>query len=295
MLGQHGARGRRGCVRVGGPRPAGLDPGHALGMPWAVAGDQQQPTRRSRRPRAVHPDTLPRRGLCPGAADGVAVPGQRGRGSDDGGDAVNGALPSAAGARRGLDAEWLREWDRARNAPLDPRQVSGGSSRVVWWRCTACGHGWAARVSSRSRGQGCPRCRGCPECARRRGKRPRGSLAEERPDLVEQSWDGERNRDVSPQEVTCGSQRKAWWRCPLGHRWRAAVAERVRGAGCPRCAGHYDDSLSVTHPQLAAEWDEQANTRPASRVTAGSPVVAAWRCGHGHAWRAAVSDRVKGS
>lgn len=257
-----------------------------------------------------------------------------------------------------LDALLLREWDDARNAPLDPAQVSAGSSRRVWWRCAACGRGWAARVSSRSRGQGCPQCRrapqraslaverpelapqwaadlsgeltahvsagsgrrvwwrcatcqhvwqaqvgsrarrvgrGCPQCLRRRGKRSRGTLVEERPDLVEQSWDADRNCGLSPHEVTCGSQRKVWWHCPHGHHWQAAVAERVRGVDCPRCAGRYEHPLPRTHPHLAAEWDEQVNARPPSSVTAGSMIVVAWRCVRGHDWNAAINDRVKGS
>jgi hypothetical protein len=38
--------------------------------------------------------------------------------------------------------------------------------------------------------------RDVPRCSRRRGKRSRGTLVEERPDLVEQSWDAARNQGV---------------------------------------------------------------------------------------------------
>lgn len=49
-------------------------------------------------------------------------------------------------------------WDRSRNEDLEPSEVSPGSHRKVWWKCT-CGHSWEARVYSVAiDGRRCPRC-----------------------------------------------------------------------------------------------------------------------------------------
>ena len=51
-------------------------------------------------------------------------------------------------------------------------------------------------------------------------------------------WDWEKNSEVSPYEVTCGSHKKAWWKCAsCGSEWMAEVKSRVGGTGCPNCKG----------------------------------------------------------
>ena len=39
--------------------------------------------------------------------------------------------------------------------------------------------------------------------------------------------------------VTAGSHKKAWWRCPENHVWKAVVYYRTgpKHCGCPVCAG----------------------------------------------------------
>jgi hypothetical protein len=60
------------------------------------------------------------------------------------------------------------EWDAIRNGRLTPVNVTVGSGRKVWWLCPRCADSWAAVVSSRARGHG------CPECSRtRRTRQPR--------------------------------------------------------------------------------------------------------------------------
>ena len=51
------------------------------------------------------------------------------------------------------------EWDENFNGALKPTDVTKGSHKKVWWKCSA-GHVWEARVYSRARenGTGCPVC-----------------------------------------------------------------------------------------------------------------------------------------
>lgn len=47
----------------------------------------------------------------------------------------------------------------------------------------------------------------------------------------------EKNKDVKPTDVLCGSNKKVWWKCRNGHEWESTVNNRARGRGCPICAG----------------------------------------------------------
>lgn len=53
----------------------------------------------------------------------------------------------------------VKEWNYEKNSPLMPTEVSAGSGRKIWWKCTE-GHEWEASISNRTR-SGC----GCPYCA----------------------------------------------------------------------------------------------------------------------------------
>ena len=52
-------------------------------------------------------------------------------------------------------------------------------------------------------------------------------------------WDPDLNGALTPQMVTAGSHKKAWWRCPENHVWKAVVYSRTgpKHCGCPVCAG----------------------------------------------------------
>lgn len=124
----------------------------------------------------------------------------------------------------------------------------------------------------------------------------RPSLLEVRPDLAEE-WHQERNAPLTPGEVTCGLDRKAWWICPRGHDYEAAIGHRtLNGSGCPYCANHrvllgFND-LATTHPELAREWHPTRNgDLTPQRVIAGSNKKRWWRCSAGHEWEALSSHR----
>lgn len=51
------------------------------------------------------------------------------------------------------------EWNYEKNMPLRPEEVSVGSEKKVWWKCSQ-GHEWKASINNRSSGRGCPYCSG---------------------------------------------------------------------------------------------------------------------------------------
>ena len=97
--------------------------------------------------------------------------------------------------------------------------------------------------------------------------------------------------------MTAASNRKVWWRCPLGHDYQAVVSARIqRGTGCPYCAGRrvlpgFND-LAAVEPKIAGQWHPTMNgTLTPEMVTAGSNRMAWWQCSEGHVWKAVISSR----
>lgn len=102
----------------------------------------------------------------------------------------------------------LAQWDIERNLPLTPDDVTFGSHKRVWWTCPN-GHSWQAMVYTRSEGTGCPYCTG------RKVTPKQGGLVKQFP-LLTAEWDVEKNASLTPQDVTTGSHKLIWWRCPKG-------------------------------------------------------------------------------
>ena len=128
-------------------------------------------------------------------------------------------------------------------------------------------------------------------------------LSSTHPGVVAQ-WHPTKNGELTPDRVTAGSGKKAWWRCPEGpdHEWKATIVNRTRGRGrdCPFCAGKkvtVANSLASVHPDLAAQWHPTKNgALTPDQIVAGSNKKAWWRCPEGpdHEWESMINDRSRG-
>ena len=76
-------------------------------------------------------------------------------------------------------------------------------------------------------------------------------------------WHPPWNLPLTPHDVTRGSHREVWWRCPRGHVWQAAVKSRAAGAGCPVFTGRRIvpgvNDLATLKPEAAALWHPTRN------------------------------------
>lgn len=110
------------------------------------------------------------------------------------------------------------------------------------------------------------------------------SLAEARPDLAKE-WNYEKNGDLRPEDVSCGSNKKVWWKLPydvpddypvehlrgkhFDFEWMAFINDRnSKNLGCPFLSGQsvwngFNDLASV-RPDLAKQWHltKNGNLRP---------------------------------
>lgn len=165
-----------------------------------------------------------------------------------------------------------------------------GNHRKVWWQCEK-GHEWQATILSRA-GNGA----GCPVCAGKVVIPGENDLASLFPELAAQ-WHPTRNGQRTPENVAPYSNKKVWWRCPLGHDYAASVGARtVGGSDCPYCAGRkvlpgFND-LATREPEVAAQWHPALNgALTPEMVTAGSHRKVWWECPYGHIWKAVVYSR----
>ncbi len=55
-----------------------------------------------------------------------------------------------------------QEWDYEKNTCCSPDEVTFGSCKYVWWKCSICGTSWKASIVNRTKNHS-----GCPKCARK--------------------------------------------------------------------------------------------------------------------------------
>ena len=137
------------------------------------------------------------------------------------------------------------QWHPTKNGNLTPHDVTAGSNKKVWWKCSN-GHEWEAKINNRTRNIKCPYCRG-----KKVGEN--NCLANKKPDLAAQ-WHPTRNGNLTPHDVTYASHKKVWWKCSNGHEWEAVIKNRYYGSiSCNLCANvekKDKDSLVIDTPEI---------------------------------------------
>ena len=190
--------------------------------------------------------------------------------------------------------ELLKEWHPTKNEGVKPSDFTPRSGRMVWWKCVKGeDHDWKSSIVNRVKGNGCPICSG-------RNAVKSNSLSTLRPNLKDE-WHPIKNGKLTPNEVTLGSNRRVWWKCPRGddHEWQAAVHDRADGGICPVCANRKivkSNCLETLRPDLVFEWHPTKNGKHTPQnVHPGSSFKIWWRCKHGHEWKTSLDHRGRGT
>lgn len=131
-----------------------------------------------------------------------------------------------------LFPEISAQWDYEKNGKFKPSEISPYTNNAFWWKCPL-GHSYKSYLPSRVKKNS-----GCPYCSGKRVLPGFNDLATTHPDVAKQ-WHPTLNGDLTPQMVSRGSSRYAWWVCPEGHVWKAVISSRTakRPCGCPICSG----------------------------------------------------------
>lgn len=119
-------------------------------------------------------------------------------------------------------------------------------------------------------------------------QKKKNSLAEKYPKIAEE-WDYEKNGKVTPDTISCKTNRTFYWKCLKGHdSWPATVASRTSGTGCPVCAGNVFvkgiNDLATKSPETAKLWDYTRNSGRPEDYSYSSKEVVWWVCDKGHSW-----------
>jgi len=186
-----------------------------------------------------------------------------------------------------------KEWHPTKNDGNEPDTVFCRSTKQVWWKCDeGFDHEW--RDSPRARAKKKVRCLFCDG----RKLSVTNSLEKKFPRIAKE-WHAEKNRDLTPADVTFKDTKKVWWKCNEGsdHEWKATVADRIAHPKCVFCTGKrvsITNSLASKYPKIAAEWDYELNSplKP-DQVTFGSHKIVTWRCAFDpkHSWPARINSR----
>ena len=101
--------------------------------------------------------------------------------------------------------EIAKQWHLHKNGEITPNDVSRVTTKVYWWICEK-GHEWRASVASRTRrGDDCPYCSG-------KIATPETCLQTRNP-IFAKEWNYDKNRSLTPLDVTLMSNKLVWWIC----------------------------------------------------------------------------------
>lgn len=186
--------------------------------------------------------------------------------------------------------ELILEWDSS-NADITPWNISYGSNKKATWK-GKCGHTWKASIKNRASGSGCPICSGNAV------SEGINDLATLYPELASE-WSS-KNLPMKPESFTVKANKNVLWECQsCGHEWKARIADRTDGHGCPVCSGEVIkpgiNDLKTLYPQLANEWSLRNESEQPSDFSPKSRKKVWWRCREcGFEWEAVIDSRVRG-
>lgn len=127
--------------------------------------------------------------------------------------------------------EISNEWHPTKNGELLPSEVTNGTHKRVWWKCSkGPDHEWITAVDSRVRSN-----TGCPFCSGQKTSIT-NCISTTMPELAKE-WHPTKNGNKSPYDYTKNSNKKAWWKCETcDYEWSSIIGNRAKGRGCPNCA-----------------------------------------------------------
>ena len=114
------------------------------------------------------------------------------------------------------------EWHPTKNGDLSAYDFSPNSHRKVWWKCPkGPDHEWESSLANRNYRNGCPFCSG-----HRVSKS--NSLSFKNSEIAKE-WHPTKNGTLSADDVSPGSGKKVWWKCPKenDHEWEAYVYYKI--------------------------------------------------------------------
>ena len=184
----------------------------------------------------------------------------------------------------------LRKYYHTQNI-LSFDELLAGANKKVLWACEK-GHEYEQSVKHKAlHNHGCPYCSG-------RYATPENNLLAAHPEIAKE-FDAEKS-GTTADKVTPKSNKKMWWKCSKGHSYQASPSKKTlenNSYGCAVCSGYQIDdtnSFGTLFPELAAEFQTEANGISPFEFPAGRSKKYEWKCSaKGHIFYASVADRTR--
>ena len=172
----------------------------------------------------------------------------------------DGRKVSITNSLESLFPEITGEWHPTKNGAIKPVQFTSGSHKKVWWKCAkGPDHEWQATIHARTgRGDGYSFCDGKKVSVT-------NSLLTLFPHIAAE-WHPVRNGRLTPEQVTSGTPKSAWWKCTINpdHEWKAKILNRtINKSGCPGCA---DPGFDQTKPAILYYIRIKTENRPLYKI-----------------------------
>jgi very-short-patch-repair endonuclease len=125
----------------------------------------------------------------------------------------------------------IKEWDFQLNK-TDPFKIYPNSNKPAFWICiNDSRHKWSTKIINRTVNKAeCPYCTnnkvGISNC-----------LKTTHPEVAKE-WHLTKNGDLTPLDLSFGSNRRVWWQCSKdsNHEWLASIKRKVsKHTACPYC------------------------------------------------------------
>ena len=209
-------------------------------------------------------------------------------------------------------------WCWEKNKELDPYKLARKASQKAWWKCPIDGFEWEKSVNdvTTSWERGGTGCRVCAGKVKKPEAQP--TLSETYPDFVDKYWDFDKNSkdNLDPKITTCGSNRKAWFKCLIdGFEWEANIAATIKqqwskdNAGCKVCNGTINRKYTgwgkaklfiEDQPEMIEKyWDYEKNNELnlfPDKISSGSAKRVWFKCPiDGFEWQAGISSIARAS
>ncbi len=185
-------------------------------------------------------------------------------------------------------------WLYSKNCGFGPEDFGQGSNVIAWFKCSnGPDHVFQIPIYAVSKAfknnsfaGGCGFCRGL-----RVSKT--NNLAARFPEIAEE-WLTEKN-GAPPSSVSFGSQKVVWWKCKMGHIWKACVANRTSNdSGCPKCNRGAPTDLRE-YPKVLKDFDKERN-KSVNPYALPVGLKVWWKCSkdNTHRWKAGFYRTDKG-
>lgn len=196
-------------------------------------------------------------------------------------------------SQKKTDEEFKKEIRQIHGDRFTILGIYQGSHKKILTQCNICTGIWEPTPTHLL-----TRDKNCPYCAGKKILVGFNDLKTKRPDLAIE-WDYTRNGDLTPEDVTVGTNTRVWWICSkCGNPYDATVGNRSYGYGCPYCenlkikAGFND--LATLNPCLVSEWNYNKNDILPTEVAPSAKRKVWWECEYGHEWEASINSRSRG-